>query len=758
MIKRFIFMTLVKLVFFLPVYAGSIPDTVGPWASGVTSYNQPSQATFLVGITADSGNSFGTNFYGAQKIDVLADVRIAPEDVGKQGVFYLVAHYNDNWFMKNQDGQWLTWDVGLNSLVANTQPRSLQATESLVIAQQLSGLPGQFQIFVGYKAGSVLHYNAQPFTFFVTNPADLAGQSATAASSGSKASKATFFMGATADGGKSFANSFDATQKIDVLADIHPDSEHVGQQGALYIVVRHNGDWYMKSGGGQWLSWDVNLNSLVAGSDLHTLQAEENLLIAQQLNDLPTQQPGQFQLFVGYKIDRGDIYYSAQPLEFKINPALICTLPQVLENGVCVTPTPTCISPQVLQNGVCVTPTPTCTAPQVLQNGVCVTPTPTCTSPQVLENGVCVTPTPTCISPQVLQNGVCVTPTPTCTAPQVLQNGVCVDQNIKVINFPNPSTTYTFKQTGDIINVYDSTGATLIAQITVREDGPLLSFTDGLATATLQANGVMLLGGVTVSSSAPTPLILVFISPNTPEITLLAPSNTDTLTLAWLPVTMNIPATQVVYEIHVSTTNNFTPNASTLQQTVTGQTQAILTGLNAATTYYVLVIADNQQGTVISGTKYTSATTFKEPLIFNSTIPVTTSDALGLGLYTQNGDTLTFDSTAGSTTPVLNSVLIAHGSDGYQLLKVNSIAASGSQLNITTSSASLSDVLDQATVSSKMVLFDVAGASLNTPAGVSLNTLASTNTMVLAKTAALPNGNRYSQINWDNPAIPNLKP
>lgn len=48
--------------------------------------------------------------------------------------------------------------------------------------------------------------------------------------------------------------------------------------------------------------------------------------------------------------------------------------------------TPTAVTP---------TPTPTCTAPQVLQGGVCVTPTPTpvtCTAPQVLQNGVCVTP------------------------------------------------------------------------------------------------------------------------------------------------------------------------------------------------------------------------------------------------------------------------------------------------------------------------------------------------------------------------------
>ena len=121
-----------------------------------------------------------------------------------------------------------------------------------------------------------------------------------------------------------------------------------------------------------------------------------------------------------------------------------------------------------------------------------------------------------------------------------------------------------------------------------------------------------------------------------------------------------------------------------------------------------------------------------------------TSDALGLGLYTQNGNTLTFNSTAGSTAPAINSLLVAHGSDGYQLLTVDNVAISGSQINVTTSPASLSDVLDQATVSSNMLLFDVASASTN------ISTAASPNTMVKAQLASLPNGNRHSQINWDN--------
>ncbi|MFA7241363.1 MAG: hypothetical protein WC091_14725 [Sulfuricellaceae bacterium] len=65
---------------------------------------------------------------------------------------------------------------------------------------------------------------------------------------------------------------------------------------------------------------------------------------------------------------------------------------------------------------LCAVSSCTCAAPQVLQNGVCVTPA-TCKPPQVLKFGACVTPA-ACKAPQVLQAGVCVTPV--ATAAQVM--------------------------------------------------------------------------------------------------------------------------------------------------------------------------------------------------------------------------------------------------------------------------------------------------------------------------------------------------
>jgi hypothetical protein len=55
-----------------------------------------------------------------------------------------------------------------------------------------------------------------------------------------------------------------------------------------------------------------------------------------------------------------------------------------------------------------------------------------------------------------------------------------------------------------LINVYETTGTTLIARAIVQEDsdGTIFSFTDGSASVRI-TGGVMTLGGTTVSSISP---------------------------------------------------------------------------------------------------------------------------------------------------------------------------------------------------------------------------------------------------------------
>jgi|GEM_PF-1011871 len=80
-------------------------------------------------------------------------------------------------------------------------------------------------------------------------------------------------------------------------------------------------------------------------------------------------------------------------------------------------------------------------------------------------------------------------------------SGVLLDQNIERINFSDASSNYEFKQTGNLINIYDASGVTLLAKAPVQGDsnGTVLSFSDGTASAKL-AGGVMTLGDAALNS------------------------------------------------------------------------------------------------------------------------------------------------------------------------------------------------------------------------------------------------------------------
>ncbi|MDD5287229.1 MAG: DUF1566 domain-containing protein [Desulfuromonadaceae bacterium] len=88
---------------------------------------------------------------------------------------------------------------------------------------------------------------------------------------------------------------------------------------------------------------------------------------------------------------------------------------------------------------------------------------------------------------------------------------VFLDQNVERIIFNGASGSYTFMQTGNLINVYD---AYFLVRSPVQDDsdGTLLSFSDGTASAILLTGGVMKLGGAIVNPVTASTLNPVFIS------------------------------------------------------------------------------------------------------------------------------------------------------------------------------------------------------------------------------------------------------
>ena len=83
-------------------------------------------------------------------------------------------------------------------------------------------------------------------------------------------------------------------------------------------------------------------------------------------------------------------------------------------------------------------------------------------------------------------------------------SGEIIDQSVDRVSLSGASSNYAFKQTGNLINVYNSAGTMLILSMPVQDDtdGTLFSFSNGIASAKL-AGGIMTLGGAAVNSNAP---------------------------------------------------------------------------------------------------------------------------------------------------------------------------------------------------------------------------------------------------------------
>lgn len=136
--------------------------------------NVATAAGFAMGI--GGGNVLGTGgtYPASTPLNVSATVTVAPSDVGTSGSLHVVAYYVApdgyyGWFVLTPAG-WQAWDTNPQTIPSiDGGGRTLQSVETIDIAQNMVGLPGTFAVYVGYKAGSVLHYSTTPLSF-VINP------------------------------------------------------------------------------------------------------------------------------------------------------------------------------------------------------------------------------------------------------------------------------------------------------------------------------------------------------------------------------------------------------------------------------------------------------------------------------------------------------------------------------------------------------------------------------------------------------------
>lgn len=134
---------------------------------GDSSRSLLTSTTFTNIRSTDAGVSPETVFDAKQKLTTSVTIHVDPAHVGKTAAIFIVARYQSFWFMKNDSNLWVAWNGNPADLVMNKPVQALASSENVVIEQQLTNLPGKFEIYAGYKLDNAYTLNATPFVFTV---------------------------------------------------------------------------------------------------------------------------------------------------------------------------------------------------------------------------------------------------------------------------------------------------------------------------------------------------------------------------------------------------------------------------------------------------------------------------------------------------------------------------------------------------------------------------------------------------------------
>ncbi len=127
----------------------------------------PANSIFTNIRSTDAGVSPETIFDARQVLNNTVNITVDPTHVGKPAAIYVVAKYQNQWFLKNSANVWQAWDGDIKHLQFNYTLAALKPSESIVVEQQLSQLPGKFDVYVGYQLDNSYTFNATPFAFSV---------------------------------------------------------------------------------------------------------------------------------------------------------------------------------------------------------------------------------------------------------------------------------------------------------------------------------------------------------------------------------------------------------------------------------------------------------------------------------------------------------------------------------------------------------------------------------------------------------------
>ena len=172
--------------------------------------------------------------------------------------------------------------------------------------------------------------------------------------------------------------------------------------------------------------------------------------------------------------------------------------------------------------------------------------------------------------------------------------------------------------------------------------------------------------------------------PGPADLVLVAATAAGELTAAWTPaVDDTTPPAEMTYHVHLGSEADFQPGPGTLAATVVGDVEVVLRGLDPATEYYLLVLAEDRDGNLSRPDRPWAATTLEFMPVQRPGAVVQTAEALGLGEATADGAALVFQKHAGASLPTVGAVLIGPlaGGGGY-LRTVVSVSQTTTEIRV----------------------------------------------------------------------------
>ena len=141
-------------------------------ASGI-----PTTARFFGGATIDDGLSYTDSVDPTTPVDIVGLVRVESTHINTIGNIYIVVQLGESYFFRNEEGNFLSWDLKLENLKAAKAGKKLSYNEAVTILDNITldvgGLAGQtFYVYLAYDSIAALgdlFYSGSPISISV-NP------------------------------------------------------------------------------------------------------------------------------------------------------------------------------------------------------------------------------------------------------------------------------------------------------------------------------------------------------------------------------------------------------------------------------------------------------------------------------------------------------------------------------------------------------------------------------------------------------------